>query len=149
MAVPPCTTSSTPSFAHKALESGWPHRRRAGAGGCRRVLALRAHLEIREFLTARWRFGAISTGGQVLAAQAMGPLRLYRLRLHPDPRGPPLRTSKDMIVASAAKDIVYSSLFTGVHGNHLAFGRRCGMDPNNLPEGDKGPHELQGQRRRL
>jgi nitronate monooxygenase len=43
-----------------------------------------------------------------------------------------------MIVASAAKDIVYSSLFTGVHGNYLAPSiAAAGMDPNNLPEGDK------------
>ena len=51
---------------------------------------------------------------------------------------------KDMIVASAAKDIVYSSLFTGVSGNYLAPSiAKAGMDPNNLPEGDKATMSFQ------
>ncbi len=45
---------------------------------------------------------------------------------------------KQMIVDSAADDIVYSSLFTGVHGNYLKGSiRNAGMDPDNLPAGDK------------
>ena len=44
---------------------------------------------------------------------------------------------KDMIVNSDAKDIVYSNLFTGVHGNYLAPSvAQAGLDPNNLPESD-------------
>ena len=44
---------------------------------------------------------------------------------------------KDMIVSSDAKDIVYSNLFTGVHGNYLAPSiAAAGLDPNNLPESD-------------
>jgi nitronate monooxygenase len=44
---------------------------------------------------------------------------------------------KDMIVESSAKDIVYSNLFTGVHGNYLAPSIvNAGMDPTNLPESD-------------
>ena len=51
---------------------------------------------------------------------------------------------KDMIVASASKDIVYSSLFTGVHGNYLAPSiAKAGMDPNNLPDGDKATMSFQ------
>ncbi len=44
---------------------------------------------------------------------------------------------KDSIVASKASDIVYSNLFTGVHGNYLRSSiEAAGMDPDNLPEGD-------------
>jgi nitronate monooxygenase len=44
---------------------------------------------------------------------------------------------KDAIVASSATDIVYSSLFTGVHGNYLRSSiAAAGLDPDNLPEGD-------------
>jgi nitronate monooxygenase len=44
---------------------------------------------------------------------------------------------KENIVEAQASDIVYSSLFTGVHGNYLRQSiERAGMDPENLPEGD-------------
>ena len=44
---------------------------------------------------------------------------------------------KQMIVESGAEDIVYSSLFTGVHGNYLKKSiERAGLDPDNLPEAD-------------
>jgi nitronate monooxygenase len=43
-----------------------------------------------------------------------------------------------MLVDTAAQDIVYSNLFTGVHGNYLAPSiAGAGLDPNNLPEADK------------
>jgi len=43
-----------------------------------------------------------------------------------------------MIVASAAADIVYTSLFTGVHGSYLRGSIvNAGLDPDNLPQGDK------------
>ena len=45
---------------------------------------------------------------------------------------------KDMLIESAADDIIYSSLFTGVHGNYLKGSvENAGLDPNNLPEADK------------
>ena len=45
---------------------------------------------------------------------------------------------KDMLVKSVADDIVYSSLFTGVHGNYLKPSiESVGLDPNNLPEANK------------
>ncbi len=45
---------------------------------------------------------------------------------------------KQMLVDSAADDIVYSSLFTGVHGNYLKPSvKAAGLDPDNLPEADK------------
>ncbi len=44
---------------------------------------------------------------------------------------------KQCIVASTSDDIVYSSLFTGVHGNYLAPSiRAAGLDPDHLPESD-------------
>ena len=43
-----------------------------------------------------------------------------------------------MLIESAAKDVVYSNYFSGVHGNYLSPSvERAGMDPQNLPEGDK------------
>ena len=45
---------------------------------------------------------------------------------------------KDMLIDSVADDIVYSSLFTGVHGNYLKGSvENAGLDPNDLPEADK------------
>ncbi|WP_438750447.1 NAD(P)H-dependent flavin oxidoreductase [Pararhizobium sp. O133] len=82
--------------------------------------------------------GAISTGGGVLAAQAMGADMAYI--------GSPFiataeaRASdayKQMIVDSSAGDIVYSNYFTGIHGNYLKPSiAAAGMDPDNLPEAD-------------
>jgi nitronate monooxygenase len=130
-------------FAHKALEKGADGLIAvcAGAGGHAGVLSPFALIsEIREFFDGPLALsGAISTGRQVLAAQAMGADFAYIgsafIPTH-EARAP--ENYKDMIVASAAKDIVYSSLFTGVHGNYLAPSiAAAGMDPNNLPEGDK------------
>jgi nitronate monooxygenase len=130
-------------FAHKALEKGADGLIAvcAGAGGHAGVLSPFALIsEIREFFDGPLALsGAMSKGNQVLAAQAMGADFAYIgtafVATH-EARAPD--NYKDMIVASAAKDIVYSSLFTGVHGNYLAPSiAAAGMDPNNLPEGDK------------
>ncbi|MDP3739069.1 MAG: nitronate monooxygenase family protein [Hyphomonadaceae bacterium] len=130
-------------FAHKALEKGADGliAVAAGAGGHAGVLSPFALIsEIREFFDGPLALsGAISTGAQVLAAQAMGADFAYIgsafIPTH-EARAPD--NYKDMIVASAAKDIVYSSLFTGVHGNYLSPSiAAAGMDPNTLPEGDK------------
>ncbi|MET0169655.1 MAG: nitronate monooxygenase family protein [Aliihoeflea sp.] len=82
--------------------------------------------------------GSIANGGAVLAAQAMGADMAYI--------GSPFiatreaRASEDykqMIVDSKAADIVYSNLFTGIHGNYLKGSIVAqGMDPANLPESD-------------
>ncbi len=82
--------------------------------------------------------GAISTGGAILAAQAMGADMAYI--------GSPFiatteaRASdayKAAIVEANAADIVYSSYFTGIHGNYLRSSiRAAGLDPDNLPEAD-------------
>ncbi len=82
--------------------------------------------------------GAIATGGAVLAAQAMGADMAYI-------GSPFIATSearasdayKQMIVDSAAADIVYSNYFTGIHGNYLKPSiAAAGMDPDHLPEAD-------------
>jgi nitronate monooxygenase len=82
--------------------------------------------------------GAIANGGAVLAAQAMGADMAYV-------GSPFIATTearatdgyKQMIVDSNAADIVYSNLFTGVHGNYLKGSIVAqGLDPNNLPESD-------------
>ena len=136
-------------FAHKALEKGADGliAVSAGAGGHAGVLSPFALIsEIREFFDGPLALsGAISTGRQILAAQAMGADFAYIgsafIATH-EARAPD--TYKDMIVASAAKDIVYSSLFTGVHGNYLSPSvAAAGMDPNNLPDGDKATMSFQ------
>jgi len=82
--------------------------------------------------------GAIANGGAVLAAQAMGADMAYI-------GSPFIATTearatepyKQMIVDSNAADIVYSNLFTGVHGNYLKGSIVAqGLDPENLPESD-------------
>jgi len=82
--------------------------------------------------------GAIATGGAILAAQAMGADMAYI-------GSPFIATSearasdayKQMIVDSTAADIVYSSSFTGIHGNYLKPSiSAAGLDPDHLPEAD-------------
>ncbi|WP_334185226.1 NAD(P)H-dependent flavin oxidoreductase [Novosphingobium sp.] len=83
--------------------------------------------------------GAIACGRSILAAQAMGADFAYV--------GTPFIATREAHAAEAYKqaivdgnagDIVYSSLFTGVHGNYLrASIKAAGLDPDNLPEGDK------------
>lgn len=136
-------------FAHKALEKGADGLIAVctGAGGHAGVMSPFALIsEIREFFDGPLALsGAISNGRQVLAAQAMGADFAYIgsafIATH---EARAVDGYKDMIVASAAKDIVYSSLFTGVHGNYLAPSiAKAGMDPNNLPEGDKATMSFQ------
>jgi nitronate monooxygenase len=130
-------------FAHKALEKGADGliAVAAGAGGHAGTLSPFPLIhEIREFFDGPLALsGAISHGSQVLAAQAMGADLAYigsAFIATDEARAPD--GYKNMIVSSAAKDIIYSSLFTGVHGNYLAPSvAAAGMDPNNLPEGDK------------
>ncbi len=130
-------------FAHKALEKGADGLIAvcAGAGGHAGTLSPFALIsEIREFFDGPLALsGSISTGRQVLAAQAMGADFAYiGTAFIPTDEARAMEGYKDMIVVSAAKDIVYSSLFTGVSGNYLAPSiAKAGMDPNNLPEGDK------------
>jgi len=112
----------------------------AGAGGHAGTLSPFALIqEIREWFDGPLLLsGAIATGGAILAAQAMGADMAYI--------GSPFiatteaRASeayKQMIVDSAAADIVYSNYFTGIHGNYLKPSiSAAGMDPEHLPEAD-------------
>jgi nitronate monooxygenase len=82
--------------------------------------------------------GAIATGDAVLAAQAMGAdLAYIGSAFIATAEANAEEAYKQAIVEYGADDIVYSSLFTGVHGNYLKPSiEAAGLDPNNLPEGD-------------
>src|SRR5262249_5873135 len=75
----------------------------------------------------------------ILAAQAMGAdLAYVGTRFIATEEAHALPEYKQMLVETSAKDIVYSSLFSGVHGNYLKPSvARAGYDPENLPSGDK------------
>lgn len=112
----------------------------AGAGGHAGTLSPFALIqEIREWFDGPLLLsGAIANGGAVLAAQAMGADLAYIgspfIATH---EARAVEAYKQMIVDSNAADIVYSNLFTGVHGNYLAGSIVAqGMDPKHLPESD-------------
>ncbi|MBT8086522.1 MAG: nitronate monooxygenase family protein [Gammaproteobacteria bacterium] len=90
--------------------------------------------------------GCITSGRDVLAARAMGADLAYSgTRFIATEEARAAQGYKQMIVDSEAADIVYSSLFTGVHGNYLKGSiRQAGMDPDNLPEGDKSTMDFGG-----
>ena len=113
----------------------------AGAGGHAGALSPFALVgELRkEFDGAVILSGAISRGDDVLAARAMGADLAYSgTRFIATEEARAVADYKEMIVESAASDVVYSSLFTGVKGNYLGGSiAKAGMDPANLPEGRK------------
>lgn len=129
-------------FAKKAIEKGADGliAVAAGAGGHagpQSPLALIS--EIREWFEGPLLLsGAIATGDSLLAALAMGAdLGYIGSPFIATEEANAQQGYKDMIVASGADDIVYSSLFTGVSGNYLRGSvENAGMDPDNLPEGD-------------
>lgn len=129
-------------FAKKALEKGADGIIAvcSGAGGHAGTLSPFALIqELREFFDGPIALsGAIANGGAVAAAQAMGADLGYIgsafISCH---EANAQDGYKDMIVDSKAGDIVYSNLFTGVHGNYLAPSiSNAGLDPNDLPESD-------------
>ncbi|RIK85416.1 MAG: nitronate monooxygenase [Hyphomicrobiales bacterium] len=138
--------------ARKAIEKGADGliAVAAGAGGHAGTLSPFALTqEIRQWFDGPLLLsGAIATGGAVLAAQAMGADLAYI--------GSPFiatteaRASdayKRMIVDSKAADIVYSNLFTGVHGNYLKGSiLATGMDPENLPVSDPSKMDFGGDK---
>ena len=129
-------------FARKAIEKGADGliAVAAGAGGHAGTLSPFALVqEIREWFDGPLALsGAIANGGSVLAAQAMGADLAYvgsAFIATEEARAIP--AYKQAIVDSSAGDIVYSSLFTGVHGNYLRSSiSAAGLDPDNLPDGD-------------
>ncbi|MEA1083104.1 MAG: nitronate monooxygenase [Sphingomonas sp.] len=129
-------------FARKAIEKGADGliAVAAGAGGHAGTLSPFAIVqEIRQWFDGPLALsGSIASGGAILAAQAMGADFAYI-------GSPFIATTeanaaadyKASIVESRASDIVYSNLFTGVHGNYLRSSiAASGLDPDNLPEGD-------------
>ncbi len=129
-------------FAHKAIEKGATGLIpvAAGAGGHASVKSPFAMIqEIREWFDGPVVLsGAISTGGAVLAAQAMGADLAYIgsafIATH---EARAVDGYKEMITQSNSDDIVYSNFYTGIHGNYLKGSiKAAGMDPDNLPQSD-------------
>jgi nitronate monooxygenase len=129
-------------FAHKAIEKGADGliAVAAGAGGHAGVKSPFALIqEIRAWYSGPLALsGSIATGDAVLAAQAIGADFAYigsafiatqEARASDD--------YKQAVVDATSDDIVYSNLFTGVHGNYLAPSiKAAGLDPEHLPESD-------------
>ncbi len=128
--------------AHKAIEKGADGLIpvAAGAGGHAGALSPFALVqEIRQWFDGPVALsGSIASGRAILAAQAMGAdLAYIGSAFIATKEANAVQGYKDMIVESSGEDIVYSNLFTGVHGNYLRPSIvRAGMDPDNLPVSD-------------
>lgn len=138
--------------AHKAIEKGADGliAVAAGAGGHAGVKSPFALIqEIRQWFDGPLALsGSIASGGAVLAAQAMGADFAYIgsafIATH---EARAAEAYKQAIVDCNSDDIVYSNLFTGVHGNYLAPSiRNAGMDPDNLPESDPSKMNFAGDK---
>jgi nitronate monooxygenase len=96
--------------------------------------------EIRQFFDGTLVLaGAMSSGADVLAAQAIGADMAYiGTRFLATTEANAMAEYKQMLVASSSDDVVYTSLFTGVKGNYLRGSvLAAGLDPDQLPEADK------------
>jgi nitronate monooxygenase len=139
-------------FARKAIEKGADGliAVAAGAGGHAGVKSPFALVqEIRQWFDGPLALsGAIATGGAVLAAQAMGADFAYiGSAFIATTEARAAQEYKQCIVDSNSDDIVYSSLFTGVHGNYLAPSiRNAGMDPTQLAEGNPAAMDFSGDK---
>ena len=129
-------------FAHKAVEKGADGLIpvAAGAGGHAGGLSPFALIqEIREWFDGPIALsGSIANGAAILAAQAMGAdLAYIGSAFIATKEANAVEGYKQMIVDSSGEDIVYSNLFTGIHGNYLRPSIiAAGMDPDHLPESD-------------
>ncbi len=129
-------------FARKAIEKGADGliAVAAGAGGHAGVKSPFALIqEIRQWFDGPVALsGSIATGDAVLAAQAMGADFAYMgSAFIATEEARAADDYKQAIVAGNSDDVVYSNLFTGVHGNYLAPSiRAAGLDPDNLPVSD-------------
>ena len=138
--------------AHKAIEKGADGliAVAAGAGGHAGVKSPFALVqEIRQWFDGPIALsGAISTGDAVLAAQAMGADFAYiGSAFIATEEARASDAYKQAIVDSNSDDIVYSNLFTGVHGNYLAPSiRNAGLDPDNLPVSDPSKMNFGGDK---
>jgi nitronate monooxygenase len=140
----------TDAFAHKAVEKGASGliAVATGAGGhAGRLSPFALVQEIRAWFDGPLILsGAIASGAAILAAQAMGADLAYI-------GSPFIATAeanataayKQAIVDSVADDIVYTNLFTGVHGNYLKGSIvAAGLDPDHLPESDPSKMDFGG-----
>ena len=129
-------------FAHKAIEKGADGiiAVAAGAGGHAGVKSPFALVqEIREWFNGPIALsGSIANGGAILAAQACGADFAYiGSAFIATEEARATDAYKQAVVEATSDDIVYSNLFTGVHGNYLASSiRNAGLDPEHLPESD-------------
>ena len=130
------------AFAHKAIDKGADGliAVAAGAGGHAGTKSPFALIqEIRQWFDGPLALsGSIASGGAILAAQAMGADFAYMgsafIATH---EARAADAYKQAIVDCNSDDIVYSNLFTGVHGNYLKPSiRAAGLDPDHLPESD-------------
>ena len=141
-------------FAKKAIEKGADGliAVAAGAGGHAGVKSPFALIqEIREWFDGPVALsGSIASGGAVLAAQAMGADFAYiGSAFIATAEARAAEGYKQAIVDGSSDDIVYSNLFTGVHGNYLKPSiRAAGLDPDKLPESDPSSMNFGGDARK-
>jgi nitronate monooxygenase len=132
----------TSAFAHKAIEKGADGLIpvAAGAGGhAGRLSPFALIQELRAWFDGPIALsGAIANGAAILAAQAMGADLAYIGSAFIATReANAVEGYKQMIVEHGGEDIVYTNLFTGVHGNYLRPSIvRAGLDPDDLPQAD-------------
>ena len=129
-------------FAHKAIEKGADGLIlvAAGAGGHAGVISPFAFVAE----TRRWFDGPIALSGAIANGRAIRAARLLGADFAyigsafiATKEANAVERYKEMITLSGAEDIVYSNLFTGVHGNYLKPSiLAAGMDPENLPQSD-------------
>jgi nitronate monooxygenase len=138
--------------AEKALEAGVDGLILvcAGAGGHAGTLSPFALVrEVRRFFDGPIALsGAITDGAGVLAAEALGADFAYiGTRFIATREANAVPPYKEMILASAAADIVYTPFFSGVHGNYLKRSVAAqGLDPENLPVAEKSAMNFAGTR---
>jgi nitronate monooxygenase len=129
-------------FAHKAVEKGADGLILVctGAGGhAGRLNPFAFTQEVRQWFDGPLALsGAIANGGAVLAAQAMGAdLAYIGSPFIATAEANAVAAYKQAVVDGRADDIVYSNLFTGIHGNYLRGSiAAAGLDPDHLPDSD-------------
>ena len=130
-------------FAHKAIEKGADGLVLVASGAGGHAGALSPFALMQE--TRAWfdgvvaLSGSIAHGRSILAAEAMGADFAYMgSAFIATEEARAVEEYKNMLVESAADDIVYTNLITGVHGNYLKTSvRNAGLDPDNLETSDK------------
>jgi nitronate monooxygenase len=120
----------------------------AGAGGHAGMMSPFALItEVRKFWDGPLILsGAMSKGEHIVAALAMGADMAYMgTRFIASQEAKASQAYKDSLVSSQASDIIYSNLFTGVHGNYLRSSiAAAGLDPDHLPLADKNTMDFSG-----